>query len=108
MFPESDKPAPFDKEDAVVVLAEADVERIVTRLHQIVGPLPGGAAPASRSVAASPETARHCIRLGATALAVGLCAVLGSGCDSKGTAGGRKLVKVDGSSTVFPITETFP
>ncbi len=68
MFPEPDKPGPPDKEDAVVVLSDADVERIVSRLHQIIGPLPSGAAVAPRSVAASPETARHCIRLGATGL----------------------------------------
>ncbi len=63
-----DQPGPPDKEDAVVVLSDADVERIVNRLHQIIGPLPSGVAARSRSVAASPETARHCIRLGATGL----------------------------------------
>ena len=68
MFPEPDKPAPFNEEDAVVVLSDADVERIVSRLHEIVGPLPGGGAVPTPSVAASPETARHCIRLGATGL----------------------------------------
>ncbi len=76
MFPEPGSPAvgacsaaePTTKEDAVVVLSDSDVERIVSRLHQIIGPVPGVGGSTAPSVAASPDTARHCIRLGATGL----------------------------------------
>ena len=50
-----------------MVLSDSDLERVVTRLHQMIGPLDSSSARGP-CVASSPDTARHCIRLGATGL----------------------------------------
>lgn len=55
------------QQEAPMVLSDTDLERVVTRLQQMIGPLDGGAARGP-CVASSPETARQCIRLGATGL----------------------------------------
>jgi len=59
------KAAPAPAEPATA-LSEADLERIVHRLQQILGPL--DTCRGDACVAAAPETARHFIRLGATGL----------------------------------------
>jgi deoxyribose-phosphate aldolase len=48
-------------------LAAGDLERIVARLHQMIGPR-SGAAVSGPCIGSSPDTARHFIRLGATGL----------------------------------------
>ena len=48
-------------------LSDQDVDRVVNRLHQILGPL-GTAEPAGASVGGNPEAAREFVRLGATGL----------------------------------------
>ena len=55
------------KGDAELLLSDQDIERVVTRLHQILGPI-RDAASADPGVGACPETARHFVRLGATGL----------------------------------------
>ena len=48
-------------------LSDQDVDRVVTRLHQILGPL-AAPEPAGASVGDNPEAAREFVRLGATGL----------------------------------------
>ena len=48
-------------------LSEQDIDRVVGRLHQIIGPLQG-AAQNTRSMRDEPEIAREFVRLGATGL----------------------------------------
>jgi deoxyribose-phosphate aldolase len=48
-------------------LSDQDVDRVVNRLHQILGPS-GAAEPAGASVGGNPEAAREFVRLGATGL----------------------------------------
>jgi deoxyribose-phosphate aldolase len=48
-------------------LSEKDIERVVSRLHEILGPL-ASAEPAGPGVGDSPEAARQFVRLGATGL----------------------------------------
>jgi deoxyribose-phosphate aldolase len=48
-------------------LSEQDIERVVGRLHQIIGPMQG-AANIERSMGDDPEIAREFVRLGATGL----------------------------------------
>jgi len=48
-------------------LSEQDIDRVVTRLHEILGPMMG-AEPAGPGVGEDPETAREFVRLGATGL----------------------------------------
>jgi deoxyribose-phosphate aldolase len=48
-------------------MSESDIERVVNRLHQILGPMPG-AQPTGDSVGDNPEAAREFVRLGATGL----------------------------------------
>ena len=48
-------------------LSEQDIDRVVGRLHQIIGPLQG-AAQNTRSMGDEPEIAREFVRLGATGL----------------------------------------
>ncbi len=48
-------------------LSDQDVDRVVNRLHQILGPL-AAAEPAGESVGGNPEAAREFVRLGATGL----------------------------------------
>ena len=54
-------------QEADMVLSDSDIERVVARLHQMIGPLDSGPA-SGPCVVSSPDTARHCIRLGATGL----------------------------------------
>ena len=55
------------QQEAPMVLSDSDLERVVSRLQQMIGPL-DGAAGRGPCVASSPDTARQCIRLGATGL----------------------------------------
>ena len=55
------------EEEGAVVLSERDIDRVVTRLEQMIGSIPNRGA-ASRCVGNDPDTARQCIRLGATGL----------------------------------------
>ena len=48
-------------------LSEQDIDRVVGRLHQIIGPMQG-AANATHSMGDDPEIAREFLRLGATGL----------------------------------------
>jgi deoxyribose-phosphate aldolase len=48
-------------------LSDQDIERVVSRLHQILGPTTG-AEPEGGTVGEDPETAREFVRLGATGL----------------------------------------
>ena len=48
-------------------LSDQDLDRVVTRLHQILGPMMGG-EPAGPGVCDDPEAAREFVRLGATGL----------------------------------------
>jgi deoxyribose-phosphate aldolase len=63
--PESAAAAPRD--EAAMALSDRDVDRVVRRLHEILGPMPATAA-AGPCVGNCPDTARHFIRLGATGL----------------------------------------
>lgn len=51
-------------------LSESDIERVVERLHQMIGPVEsiGSTAPQGPCIGSCPDTARHFIRLGATGL----------------------------------------
>jgi len=57
----------FGEENAELSLSNQDIERVVTRLQQILGPL-AGTEPGGESVGDNPETAREFVRLGATGL----------------------------------------
>ena len=59
--------AMFSDEQADMSMSEPDIERIVARLHQIMGPMPI-AEPGGPCVGDDPETAREFVRLGATGL----------------------------------------
>jgi len=55
------------EEIATMNLSDQDIDRVVTRLHEILGPMTG-AEPAGPCVGENPETAREFVRLGATGL----------------------------------------
>ena len=55
------------EEIAGLDLSDQDLDRVVTRLHEILGPL-AAAEPAGASVGSNPEAAREFVRLGATGL----------------------------------------
>ena len=59
--------AMFADEQADINMSEEDIERIVARLHQIMGPMPIS-EPGGPCVGDDPETAREFVRLGATGL----------------------------------------
>jgi len=59
--------AMFDEEIGDLNLSSQDMDRVVDRLHQILGPITG-AEPAGDSVGDNPEAAREFVRLGATGL----------------------------------------
>jgi deoxyribose-phosphate aldolase len=59
--------AMFGGEAADFDLSEQDIERVVSRLHQILGPLTGTESSGA-SVGENPEAARQFVRLGATGL----------------------------------------
>ncbi len=54
----------------LTALSDADLERVVERLHQMIGPIEsfGSGAPHGPRIGSSPDTARHFIQLGATGL----------------------------------------
>lgn len=58
-----DKP----EESAELLLSDQDIDRVVNRLHEILGPMSVG-EPAGPCVGESPEAARQFVRLGATGL----------------------------------------
>ena len=62
MFAEKDAPR-----NAEMALSDQDIDRVVARLHQILGPMTG-AEPDGPGVGDSPEAAREFVRLGATGL----------------------------------------
>jgi deoxyribose-phosphate aldolase len=59
-----------EQQTDVMVLSDSDIERVVERLHEMIGPNEsfGSRAPRGPCVGNSPDTARHFIRLGATGL----------------------------------------
>jgi deoxyribose-phosphate aldolase len=59
--------AMFGEEVADLNLSDQDIERVVSRLHQILGPMTS-AEPTGASVGDNPEAAREFVRLGATGL----------------------------------------
>ena len=59
--------AMFADEDAEPQFSDSDIERVVARLHQILGPVTG-AEPAGPCIGDSPDAAREFVRLGATGL----------------------------------------
>ena len=59
--------AMFGEEIGELSLTDSDIERVVSRLHQILGPATGAKA-AGGTVGENPETAREFVRLGATGL----------------------------------------
>ncbi len=59
--------AMFGEETGEQTLSDKDLERVVTRLHEIIGPL-ASAEPVGGSVGDNPEAAREFVRLGATGL----------------------------------------
>ena len=54
-------------QSALAQLSDADIDRVVARLQQLLGPL-SGAEPNGASVGDDPEAAREFVRLGATGL----------------------------------------
>jgi deoxyribose-phosphate aldolase len=54
-------------DDAELHLSDQDIDRVVARLHKIMGPL-AGVEPTGPSIGDSPEAARDFLRLGATGL----------------------------------------
>ena len=59
--------AMFGEKVADLNLSEQDIDRVVNRLHEIIGPLTS-AEPAGDAVGDNPEAARQFVRLGATGL----------------------------------------
>ena len=59
--------AMFGEETEDLNLSDQDIERVVTRLHQILGPMTT-AEPTGACVGDNPEAAREFVRLGATGL----------------------------------------
>jgi deoxyribose-phosphate aldolase len=59
--------AMFSGEMAELNLSDQDIDRVVDRLHNILGPVTG-AEPAGETVGENPEAAREFVRLGATGL----------------------------------------
>ena len=55
------------EEDAPSHLSDQDIDRVVTRLHQILGPMTA-TEPTGPCVGDNPDAARHFVRLGATGL----------------------------------------
>jgi len=59
--------AMFAGEDADLQLSDQDIDRVVDRLHQILGPM-NNSEPSGDCVGDNPEAAREFVRLGATGL----------------------------------------
>jgi deoxyribose-phosphate aldolase len=62
-----DRVAMFGEESTELNLSEQDIERVVSRMQQIIGPMTG-AEPGGDTVGDNPEAAREFVRLGATGL----------------------------------------
>jgi len=58
---------PAQENSVEMQLSDQDIDRVISRLHQILGPMTGG-EPGGPSVGDSPEAAREFVRLGATGL----------------------------------------
>ena len=67
MFADRPQPSPPTADVTALRLSDRDIERVVDRLHEILGPM-AAAEPAGPSVGDSPEAAREFVRLGATGL----------------------------------------
>jgi len=65
--PHISRPKHAPEEIADLHLSDQDIDRVVTRLHQILGPM-AGAEPSGACVGDNPEAAREFVRLGATGL----------------------------------------
>ena len=59
--------AMFSQKDADLSLSDQDIERVVDRLHQIIGPM-AATEPSGQAVGDNPDAAREFVRLGATGL----------------------------------------
>ncbi len=59
--------AMFSQKDADLSLSDQDLERVVNRLHQIIGPM-AATEPSGEAVGDNPDAAREFVRLGATGL----------------------------------------
>ena len=59
--------AMFSQTDADLSLSDQDLERVVNRLHQIIGPM-AATEPSGEAVGDNPDAAREFVRLGATGL----------------------------------------
>jgi deoxyribose-phosphate aldolase len=59
--------AMFSGDPGELTLSDQDIERVLSRLHDIIGPMAGADQPVE-SVGDNPETAREFVRLGATGL----------------------------------------
>ena len=59
--------AMFTEETGDLDLSDQDIERVVNRLHQIIGPM-STAEPVGESVSDNPDAAREFVKLGATGL----------------------------------------
>ena len=67
MFADRPRTTPATADVTALRLSETDIERVVDRLHEILGPL-ASAEPVGPSVGDSPDAAREFVRLGATGL----------------------------------------
>ena len=56
-----------EEESAALLLSDQDLDRVVSRLHQILGPM-ANSEPTAPCVGDNPEAAREFVRLGATGL----------------------------------------
>jgi deoxyribose-phosphate aldolase len=65
--PHTSRPKHAPEEIADLHLSDQDIDRVVTRLHQILGPM-ASAEPSGACVGDNPEAAREFVRLGATGL----------------------------------------
>ncbi len=59
--------AMFTEETGDLELSDQDIDRVVNRLHQIIGPM-SSAKPVGESVSDNPDAAREFVKLGATGL----------------------------------------
>jgi len=57
----------FSQKDVDLSLSDQDLERVVNRLHQIIGPM-AATEPSGEAVGDNPDAAREFVRLGATGL----------------------------------------
>ena len=67
MFADRPQATPASADVTALRLSDTDIERVVDRLHELLGPL-ASAEPVGPSVGDSPDAAREFVRLGATGL----------------------------------------